>query len=165
MNQPAVRPSLPAFHRLIWLLPVFFAVHIVEEYVGGFPGWVTHVLGGSMDRPAFIVNNAAFMAIMLVLTLWASKSRAQLPAFLLIAWSSGNIFWDSFVHILSTAAFDRYSPGLITSAFLYFPLSLVVAVAVVQQKILSIPRLLAASAVGAALILFVIWAGLYHFAL
>ena len=34
------------FRRLIWLMPAAFALHILEEYAGGFPSWVTNVLGG-----------------------------------------------------------------------------------------------------------------------
>ena len=101
--------------RLIWIMPAAFVLHIVEEYRGGFPAWVTHVLGGSFNDIAFAFNNAAFLAIMVGLVVWASKSESRLAAFLLITWSSGNIFWDALFHVLTTAWFNRYSPGLIAA--------------------------------------------------
>lgn len=92
-------------------MPAAFALHIVEEYCGGFPNWVTHVVGGSLNNAAFVANNAAFMTIMVALTAWTSRSASRLAAALLIFWASANLFWDGMFHIITTAVFDRYSPG------------------------------------------------------
>jgi hypothetical protein len=153
------------FRRLIWIMPVAFMLHIVEEYLGGFPAWVVHVLGGSFNDLAFAFNNAAFLAIMVGLVIWASNSQSRLAAFLLIAWSSGNIFWDALFHVLTTAWFNRYSPGLITSAVLYLPMSLVIGTAALQSRTLSAKALLGALVSGLFLLVFVIWYGLFHFAI
>jgi len=146
-------------------MPSAFALHIVEEYRGGFPAWATHVLGGSFNNLAFALNNAAFLAIMVGLTIWVSKSGSRLAAFLLIAWSSGNIFWDALFHVLTTAKFDRYSPGLITSCVLYLPISLIVGTAALESHALSAKAFLGALASGLGLLVFVIWYGLFHFAI
>ena len=90
------------FRWLIWIMPAAFMLHIVEEYRGGFPVWVTNVLGGSFNDLAFAFNNAAFLAIMVGLIVWVSKSNSRIAVFLLIAWSSGNIFWDALFHVLTT---------------------------------------------------------------
>jgi hypothetical protein len=153
------------FPRLIWLMPAAFALHIVEEYQGNFPVWVTHVLGGSFNYLAFAVNNAVFFAIMVGLTVWVGKSGSRLAVFFLIAWTSGNIFWDALFHVLTTAKFDRYSPGLITSSVLYLPISLVVGTATLQSKALSVRAFLGALTLGLCLLTFVIWYGLFHFAI
>jgi hypothetical protein len=71
------------FRSIIWLLPAAYVPHIVEEYVGGFPVWVTQVVGGSFNNIAFALNNAAFMTILLVLTAWTSRSTSRSAAFLL----------------------------------------------------------------------------------
>ena len=68
-------PQSGTFYRLIWLMPASFAAHIAEEWLGGFAGWVTHVVGGAMSDQAFIENNAFFMAVMLILTFFAAFSR------------------------------------------------------------------------------------------
>jgi len=154
-----------AFRRLIWLMPAAFALHIVEEYQGGFPAWVTHVLGGSFNNLAFACNNAVFFVIMVGLTLWAGRSVSRLSVFLLIAWTSGNIFWDGLFHVLTTARFDRYSPGLITSSVLYLPISLIVGNATLQSGALSVKAFLGALLAGLSLLVFVIWYGLFHFAI
>ena len=154
-----------AFRRLTWLMPAAFALHIVEEYRGGFPAWVTHVLGGSFSNLAFAYNNAVFLVVMVGLTVWVGRSGSRLAVFLLIAWTSGNIFWDGLFHVLTTAQFDRYSPGLITSSVLYLPISLMVGRATFQSEALSVKAFLGALAVGLSLLVFVIWYGLFHFAI
>ena len=146
-------------------MPAAFALHILEEYRAGFPTWVTQVLGGAFNDLAFALNNAAFLAIMVGLAIWVSKSDSRLASFLLIAWSSGNIFWDALFHVLTTAWFNRYSPGLITSAVLYLPISLEIGTASLQSQSLSIKAFAGALVLGLCLLVFVIWYGLFHFAI
>ncbi len=153
------------FEKLLWLMPVAFVPHIVEEYVGGFPGWVTHTLHGRFDNRLFALNNAAFMALMLGLSLWASRSRSRLSAFALMSWSSGNLFWDFLLpHLGGTVLYGVYSPGLVTAVLLYYPINLWVAWACWRDGRLSKAQIAGAFAVGLGLIAFVIWAGLFHFA-
>ncbi len=154
----------PPFRRLIWLLPVAFAPHIAEEYLGGFPNWVTHVLGGSFSNLAFALNNAVFMFLMIVFTAWASRSGSRLSALILIAWASANIFWDGLFHIVMTAARDRYSPGLITAAVLYMPIFLAVGWSALESRTLNLGPFLGAIVAGLAMLGLVIWYGLFHFA-
>ena len=153
------------FKKLIWIMPAAFALHILEEYRAGFPAWVTQVLGGAFNDLAFAFNNAAFLAIMVGLAIWVSRSDSRLASFLLIAWSSGNIFWDALFHVLTTAWFNRYSPGLITSALLYLPISLAIGTATLQSQSLSIKAFAGALVLGLCLLVFVIWYGLFHFAI
>lgn len=155
---------MSSFYRLIWLMPAAFAFHIVEEYAGGFPGWVTNVVGGSMSPTMFLINNAFFMIVLLALTAWSAIARTAAANAVLIAWSSANLFWDFLFHLGTVPFFDRYSPGVVTATLLYFPISVAVAWAAVTQHALS-PRAFAIScAVGFVGMGFVIWAGLYHFA-
>ncbi len=170
-EQPASAPvdagfswTRVSFQKVIWLLPLAYAVHIVEEYVGGFPDWVTDVVRGSMDNRAFALNNALFMVILLGLTVWTSRTRSQFATFLLLTWASANIFWDFLFHLFTTVFLDRYSPGLITAVLLYYPLALFVGWRVLREHRLSRGQLADALIIGAALLGFVAWYGLFHFA-
>ena len=153
------------FRRLIWIMPAAFALHIVEEYRGGFPAWVTHVLGGTFNELAFAFNNAAFLAIMVGLAVWASKSDSRLAAFLLIAWSSGNNFWYVFLPRADNCVVQSLFSCLITSSVLYLPISLVIGTATLQSQALSAKAFLGALVSGLCLLVFVIWYGLFHFAI
>jgi hypothetical protein len=153
-----------AFYRLIWLMPAAFACHIAEEYIGGFPAWVTNVVGGSMSAPMFLINNAGFMAVLLALTAWSAIARTAAANAVLIAWASANLFWDFLFHVGTVPLFDRYSPGLITATLLYFPISVAVAWAALTQRVLSPRAFQISCAIGFVGMGFVIWAGLDHFA-
>lgn len=151
------------FRRLIWLMPAVFAVHIVEEYGAGFPGWVSTMFGQPMAPDTFLFNNAGFMVILLGLTIWAAARPSALSAFLLLSWASGNLFWNFVFHLATTVIFDRFSPGLVTGTLLYLPVSVAVAWAALSQRVLPVAAFVVAMAVGGGLMLLVIWGGLYHF--
>jgi len=149
------------FRRIVWLMPAAFAVHIVEEAAGGFPAWVGLVVGSPMPLPVFLLNNAAFMVVLVGLTAWATIRPGRLPAFLLVAWASGNLFWNFVFHLVTTVLLDRYSPGLVSAVLLYFPLSVAVAWAVLREHVLGTGRFLGAVSIGAGLMLLVIRARLF----
>ena len=153
-----------SFYRLIWLMPAAFAIHIAEEWFGGFAHWVSAIVGGAMNPSGFLVNNAGFMAVLVGLTGLTAWSRAQWALFLLIFWASANLFWDFLFHLATVVAFDRYSPGLVSATLLYFPISYFVARAALRKRIVATPVFTAAIGLGAALMGFVIWSGLFHFA-
>jgi hypothetical protein len=152
------------FYRLIWLMPAVYAVHIAEEWFGGFAAWISNVLGGSMTPEGFVVNNAGFMAVLLGLTTWAAVARTRLAVVVLIAWASGNLFWNFIFHLATVPIFDRYSPGLATATLLYFPVSYAVARSCLADRVLRPGAFTAAAAIGGGLMLVVIWGGLYSFA-
>ncbi len=151
------------FERFVWLFPAVYALHIVEEYGTGFPAWMTRHMHASMDNPGFLLNNALFMAILLATTAWASFSRSRLSAFVFLSWASGNLFWNFIFHLVTTLLADSYSPGLVTASLLYYPVSLWGGGLAVRQQRLTLFGVLGAFAIGAALMMFVIWAGLWHF--
>ncbi|MBS0274983.1 MAG: HXXEE domain-containing protein [Proteobacteria bacterium] len=157
-------PQPGTFYRLIWLMPASFAAHIAEEWLGGFAHWVSHVVGGAMSDQAFVENNAFFMTVMLALTMFATASRTRWTAFVLILWASANLFWDALFHLFATAWWSQYSPGVVTATLFYLPISFVVARSALKDGVLSRSEFAGAAAAGACLMGFVIWAGLYHFA-
>jgi hypothetical protein len=56
------------FSRLIWLLPILYVLHIIEE-ANGFSNWVTNVIGGQISVGGFYRNNAIFMFFAILLCL------------------------------------------------------------------------------------------------
>jgi hypothetical protein len=153
------------FEQALWAMPAVYALHVAEEYGAAFPAWMTQHLQAAMDVPQFLLNNALFMAILVSLALWASRSRGRLAAFLFMGWASGHLFWNFVFHLATTVIADSYSPGLVTAVLLYFPVSLGVAALAVRGGRLGPGAVLAAFGLGAGLMLFVIWAGLWQFGL
>jgi len=155
-----IAPPAAQFRRLIWLMPAAFALHIIEEYGTGFPGWVGDIFGSSMTGVSFQGNNALFMAILLSLTLWASWRPSPVAAFFLLSWASGNLFWNFIFHLTTTAIYGRHSPGLVTAVLLYFPISYVVARTALSERVLTRTAFAGAVSIGAALMILVICIGL-----
>jgi hypothetical protein len=161
-RQPNI--ALPRFQRIIWLLPAAYFLHIIEEYVGGFPAWVTHDVHGSFNDAAFAVNNFAFMLILLTLVYANYRKSTPLRGVLLAVFASANLFWDSLFHLFMTPILDRYSPGLVTSMLLYYPICIVVGTVIIKDRVLTPRQFVLALLGGLALFGFVVWYGLFHFA-
>jgi Protein of unknown function with HXXEE motif len=154
-----------SFKNLLWLMPGSFALHIADEWFNDFTGYVVREMhGDAMPHRQFLLNNAIFMTIMLCLSAWAARSRSRASAFLLMSWASGNLFWDFLVHLFYTVHTSVYSPGLITATLLYYPVTFIVTAAGIRDGRLSVASSIGAFAIGGALMAFVLWAGVYHFA-
>ena len=162
--QPSANLTLPRFRNLVWLMPAAYLLHIVEEYLGGFPAWVTHDVHGRFDNVAFAANNLAFMAILLALVYANCRKQTLARSSALVAFASANLFWDALFHLGMTPVLDRYSPGLVTAMLLYYPICLLIGVVIIKEKILTRRQFMPALLGGLALFAFVVWYGLFHFA-
>ena len=50
---------------LVWLFIPAYALHVLEEWIGGFPEWVAFFAGAPLPRSAFALINAAAMFLMI----------------------------------------------------------------------------------------------------
>ncbi|POH58181.1 HXXEE domain-containing protein [Arthrobacter glacialis] len=156
--------SLPAFRKIIWLMPAAYLLHIVEEYAGNFPAWVSEDVHGKFNYFGFDTNNIMFMIVLLTLVTLNFRKASTRTAIALTVFASANLFWDALFHLFMTPLLDRYSPGLVTAVLLYVPISLLVGIVVIKNRILR-PRTFAIAVGGGAVLFgFVVWYGLFHFA-
>ena len=105
---------------LVWLFPLSFALHIGEEWFGGFPEWTARVAGSELPRAAFLGINAMAMLAMLIAvraTVAAEKNGWMGIAIATILVVNG------VAHVLGSLITGSYSPGLITGVVLYLPLA------------------------------------------
>jgi hypothetical protein len=146
-------------------MPAVYALHIAEEWFGGFPRYVIEDMHGPpMPGPLFFLNNALFMTILLGLSVWAYVSRSRASAFALLAWATGNLFWDFVVHLVYTVISGHFSPGLVTATLFYYPVPFVITAMAIREGRLGLWAAMGAYGVGAVLMGLVLWGGLYHFA-
>jgi len=157
--------TLPSFRKVIWLMPAAYFLHIIEEYVGGFPAWVTNDVHGSFNNTGFAANNFVFMLILLTLVYVNFRTSTPLRGVLLVVFASANLFWDALFHLVMTPILDRYSPGVVTAMLLYYPICILVGIVIIRDKILTPRRFVLALLGGLALFGFVVWYGLFHFAI
>ena len=108
--------------RGLWLFPAVFAVHIVEEGLAGegFGRWIRRVSGREIDLGTFFGVNLAFEVAMVALVRQARRGRAAwvAPALGLIGTANG------LGHLAGSALTRSYSPGVVSGAGLWAPLSL-----------------------------------------
>ncbi len=156
--------KLPPFRKVIWLMPAAYALHIVEEYVGNFPGWVTHDVHRHFSYLLFDLNNLAFMIILLTLVTINYRNPTPLKTTSLVVAASANLFWDALFHLFTTPLFNHYSPGLVTAMLLYYPITILVALVILREGRLSPRRFFLSVLGGLFLFAFVVWYGLFQFA-
>jgi uncharacterized membrane protein YidH (DUF202 family) len=157
--------TLPSFRKVVWLMPAAYFLHIIEEYACGFPAWVTHDVHGSFNNTGFAINNFAFMLILLTLVYVNFRTSTAVRGILLVVFASANLFWDALFHLVMTPILDRYSPGVVTAMLLYYPICILVGIVIIKDKILPPRQFVLALMGGLALFGFVVWYGLFHFAI
>lgn len=156
--------KLPAFKHVIWLMPAAYALHIIEEYVGNFPAWVTDDVHGKFNYVGFDLNNVMFMIILTTLVTINYRKPTKLKTTALVAFASANLFWDALFHLFTTQVLNRYSPGLLTAMLLYYPISILVGMVVLKEGLLKPKQFWLAVSGGLVIFSFVVWYGLFHFA-
>jgi hypothetical protein len=105
---------------LVWLLPVSYALHVLEEWFGGFPEWTAIVVGSPLPRGAFVVINAVAFAAMILAT--RATTRRESNGWMGIAIAT-ILLVNGIAHILGSLVTGTYSPGLLTGTILYLPLA------------------------------------------
>lgn len=105
---------------LVWLFIPAYAVHVLEEWIGGFPEWMAIFAGGPLPRFAFVLINAIAMLIVILAGYAATRSESR--GWMAVAIATVT-FLNGSLHILGSVVTGTYSPGLFTGSILYLPLS------------------------------------------
>lgn len=131
--------------RAIAALPAAFALHLAEEWFGGFTHWTAAVLGSGVGSGRFLlINVVAFPVI-------AACAIASLR-FARVTWLAATLATlfalNGALHLLATLAFGQYSPGTATGVLLYLPLGAFVLRSLSRH--LSAVKLYGAAALGIA---------------
>jgi hypothetical protein len=132
----------------LWVVVIVIALHVVEEYVLDFRGWIQVSLGLSISWELFFLVNAAFVvfAVAGAMLGWRlPEVSLMMPALIGL---NGLIF-----HLGLTLVQRRLSPGTITSALLFIPVALWTYHAAYRDGVLT-KRVLLVSLLGGALAMF-----------
>ena len=104
---------------LVALLPIAFALHVVEEAVGGFRQWTARVTGTPMPLDAFVLVNVIGL-VLFVAGAWI-VIRAQRRGWLVVTLAT-ILVANALLHLGGTVLTRAYSPGLFTGIVLYLPI-------------------------------------------
>src|SRR5262245_17261133 len=106
--------------RWIWLFPLTYLIHIMEEYYGGegFYRWISRLTGAHFTAQDFIALNAVAWFVMVVaMGLVAASPRFR---FLLVAFGCV-VFLNASLHLIFSILTASYSPGLLSGLFCWAP--------------------------------------------
>ena len=109
---------------LVWILPISVLLHITEEFIfpGGFMDWDREYRPGineSGHKRFLIIINMLLFAICFNPIL-SGLTNGGIGWWLSIV---SILFVNSYFHIKGVIILKRYSPGVITSIFIYIPLT------------------------------------------
>jgi len=116
---------MESYKILFWILPISVLLHITEEFIypGGFLDWDRNY------RPGIAKSTHPRFLIIINVLLFAICFNPILSGL-----TNGGIVWwlsivsillvNSYFHIKGVIVLKRYSPGVITSIFIYIPLTL-----------------------------------------
>jgi hypothetical protein len=102
----------------IFLICLFYAVHMVEEFSFGFVEWANRYFGEFDWTQNLIGNFIFFVCVFSACYMYYRNQTAYLWAGMSAAmW----ILANSFIHISSTILGGEYSPGVVTATLVYIP--------------------------------------------
>ena len=131
MNIGVILPFLNSlsFERLLWLIPIFFALHNLEE-APSMESWSKQLplkIGPTVSTHQFVIAVTFLTLAVFLITYIALNFLQRSTAFLLLLGIQAILLFNAFVpHIVTTIRFRMYSPGVVTAVLFTLPFSLYV---------------------------------------
>ena len=143
----SVPPAL-TFRRVVWFLPVVFALHITEEWPH-FTEWAQHYASAQFTQSAYTFIHLSGLAGNVLLAALFSRWRNRVALFLFFsAFLLPTFFWNIGFHVGATVLFGVYCPGVITALFLYPPVVCTVVRRALEEDLLSVRSCSVALVIG-----------------
>lgn len=117
--------SLP-FDRLLWLVPVFFALHNLEEapFMERWSKRLPLKIHPTVSTRQFSIAVMFLTLAGFLLTYFSLKYLANGAGYLIVLGIQAILLFNTFVpHIAATIRFRMYSPGVVTAVLLTLPFS------------------------------------------
>ena len=131
--------SIP-FDRLLWLVPIFLAIHNIEE-APFMKNWYKRL---PIKLPLAIATRQFAIAVTLltlggfVLTYFGVEYIANPTGYLIVLGIQAVMLFNAFLpHIAATVRFRMYSPGVITAVLITLPFSFYLFRRAFDENILS----------------------------
>lgn len=135
---------------LAWLAFAAYAIHVLEEYTFDWRNWARAVLRLPVEWSTFYVTNT----LVVVLGFIQAELAPTMPIAPL-AFGALMLINATFFHVLPVILTrGRFSPGVVTGVFLFYPLGIAEFVQAHKEKHLSPATGFGASLLGAALMAF-----------
>lgn len=120
-----------------WILTVAYSGHILEEYILDWKSWAEQTSGMKLEWSEFFVAN--FAVIILGIACSVVGFEYPLFSYLFVGLAAVNAL---FAHIGTTIVKRKFSPGVLTSLFLFIPICTWAYIIAAQKGILTVSFLI-----------------------
>ena len=120
---------------ILWLVPIAYCIHIVEE-TPRFVPWAKRYLSAPSTFAQFVLGNIIFMVYVLAfisLAIFYPGEWTLILGLSTAAW----IFSNFLIHASLTLYSGEYSPGVVTASAIYAPIAVYIYATFMQSGILS----------------------------
>jgi hypothetical protein len=135
---------LPGFERLQWTLPIAVTFHNLEEAIW-LPSWTAAhhaILPWQVSATSFRIGVGVLTVAAYVVT-WLSLKlgRESVWTYLFVAYTFA-MFFNVFVpHLPATILFKSYTPGVITAGIINLPITTLLLVRTLRDRIVASPAI------------------------
>jgi Protein of unknown function with HXXEE motif len=131
--------NLIPFDRLLWLIPIFFALHNMEEapFMAGWSQRLPVKIHPTVSTRQFVIAVTFLTLAGFLATYYGVEKLHNSTGYLLVLGIQVILFFNAFVpHIAATIRFRMYSPGVITATLITLPFSFYLFRRAINQNIL-----------------------------
>lgn len=117
--------ALP-FDRLLWLVPIFFTLHNLEEapFMEGWSKRLRLKIHPTVSTRQFVIAVTFLTLGGFLLTYFGVEYLANQTGYLVVLEIQAILLFNAFIpHIASTIRFRMYSPGIISAILITLPFS------------------------------------------
>jgi hypothetical protein len=131
--------SIP-FDRLLWLVPVFFTLHNMEEapFMEGWSKRLPLKIHPTVTTRQFVIAVTFLTLAGFLLTYFGVEYLANQTGYLMVLGIQAILLFNAFVpHIAATIRFRMYSPGVVTAILITLPFSFYLFRRALNENVLS----------------------------
>ncbi len=127
----------PRFSRIVWLFPVAYALHVLEE-LPHFTNWARQYANASFTMRDYLTVHitGVIVAVAAPLLIRYFPNRAVIFLFFAFVFTPA-LFFNIIFHAGATAVFGAYCPGLLTAITIYPVTFLVVGRQALRENLIS----------------------------
>jgi len=106
-----------------WLFPLTYLIHIAEEYWGGegYPAYILRVRGVHLSTTRFVLAQTLGTVLMSISIILARRFNFS---YLMVIIMASMVLVNGLTHTMTSLSNGVYGPGVVSSAFIWIPLSI-----------------------------------------
>jgi len=115
-----------SFERLLWLVPIFFTLHNLEEapFMESWSKRLPLKIHPTVSTRQFVIAVTFLTLAGFLLTYFGVEYLANQTGYLFVLGIQAILLFNAFIpHIVSTIRFHMYSPGVVTATLITLPFS------------------------------------------